>query len=220
MNIKLEHGKFYHIYNRGNNYEDIFKGAEDYLHFLDKLDVYINSIADIYAWCLMKNHFHLLVRIKEDFEIGYFNSENINSNNPDVKWKTYFPEIIDKRFVLKPKPIEQFKHLFNAYSRWYNKRHLRTGSLFSKNYERKEVTSEKYFTNLIVYIHNNPIKHGFAEHTLDYPWTSYISIKSEAPSIIKRNEVIRYFGGVNNFEFMHDKTTDEIDERIRDIIIE
>ncbi|MCK5079539.1 MAG: transposase, partial [Bacteroidales bacterium] len=166
MKPPLECGKYYHIYNRGNNYENIFNENSDYKHFLNIYDVYISPIADTYAWCLMKNHFHILVRIKEEKEIGYLNSKNSKSEDPSIKWETYNVENPDKELIKKPVPIQQFKHLFNAYSRWFNIRHNRRGSLFEKNYERKLINNQKQFTNLIVYIHNNPVKHGFVEHTI------------------------------------------------------
>ena len=220
MKTKLDYGKYYHIFNRGNNYEDIFLGSEDCLHFLDRLDVYIGSIADIFAWALLRNHFHLLLRVKEENEIGYFNSKDATSENPYVKWRTHFPEVIDDRFAKKPRPSEQFQHFFNAYSRWFNKRHGRSGSLFQKNYERKEVTHERYFTNLVVYIHTNPIRHGFADHILDYPWTSYLIIKTEKPTNLKRKQVINYFDSIDNFDYLHDKPDEENDEIIKGLIIE
>ncbi|MGE0089953.1 MAG: hypothetical protein AB7S50_10835 [Bacteroidales bacterium] len=143
MKGPIEYGKYYHIYNRGNNFENIFITNEDYLHFLDLYEIYINPIADTFAWCLMKNHFHLLVQIKEEKEIGFLNSENHKSENASLKWKTYFPEIQDKRFKQKPTPTNQFQHLFNAYARWFNIRHDRISSLFEKNFERKPVNNER-----------------------------------------------------------------------------
>jgi putative transposase len=220
MKTNLEYGKYYHIFNRGNNHENIFIETEDYIHFLDRLDVYIGSVADIFAWALLRNHFHLLIRIKEEDEIGYFNSDDAKSENPDVKWRTHFPLELDKRFVKKPNPIEQFKHFFNAYSRWFNKRHERSGSLFQKNYERKEVNHDRYFTNLVVYIHTNPVRHGFVDHILDYPWTSHLILKADTPTKLNRNEVVRYFNDMQNFEYMHTKPIDENDERIEGLIIE
>lgn len=216
----LQYGGYYHIFNQGNNREDIFMNNEDYQHFLDKLDVYIGTVADIYAWALLRNHFHLLVRIKEEGEIGYFNSEHAKSDNPYLKWNTYFPDLPDKRFKIKPKPTEQFKHFFNAYSRWFNKRHGRVGALFQKNYDRKEVSCERYFINLIIYIHTNPIKHGFVENILDYPWTSYLLIKTEKVNFIKKREVVNYFDGIDNYIATHNLSIERIEERIKDLIIE
>jgi len=60
----LEPGMFYHVYNRGNNGTDLFYDTDCYYHFLRLYEKYMNPVADTYAWCLLGNHFHLLVYIK------------------------------------------------------------------------------------------------------------------------------------------------------------
>ncbi|MBE9507489.1 MAG: hypothetical protein IMY86_05515, partial [Chloroflexi bacterium] len=62
--VPLQYGGYYHIYNRGNNREDIFVEERNYLHFLRLYAKYIGPVADTYAYCLLRNHFHFLVRIK------------------------------------------------------------------------------------------------------------------------------------------------------------
>ena len=57
--------KYYHIYNRGNNGENIFMEERNYTHFMNLYSRYINPIADTFAYCLLRNHFHLAVRIKD-----------------------------------------------------------------------------------------------------------------------------------------------------------
>ncbi|WP_299311205.1 transposase [uncultured Aquimarina sp.] len=57
---------YFHIYNRGNNKEDIFKEDRNYDYFLKLLDKYITSVCEIYAYCLLKNHFHLIVKTKSE----------------------------------------------------------------------------------------------------------------------------------------------------------
>ena len=61
----LDYGKFYHIYNRGINSCNVFTETDNYQYFLNLYDKHISPVADTYAWVLMKNHFHFLVRIKE-----------------------------------------------------------------------------------------------------------------------------------------------------------
>jgi len=61
----IEPDRFYHIYNQGNNKEDIFKETINYYYFLTLLKKYIIPVADILSYCLLKNHFHLLVKTKE-----------------------------------------------------------------------------------------------------------------------------------------------------------
>ena len=57
---------YYHIYNRGIDRENIFSDERDYWHFLALYEKYIHQIADTFAYCLLKNHFHILVRIKSE----------------------------------------------------------------------------------------------------------------------------------------------------------
>lgn len=65
----LEFGKYYHIYNRGINSENLFKESRNYEYFLTLHTKHIEPIAETFAWCLLKNHFHLLVRVKTFEEI-------------------------------------------------------------------------------------------------------------------------------------------------------
>ncbi|MCK9451838.1 MAG: hypothetical protein M0Q90_09120 [Bacteroidales bacterium] len=205
MNVPITYGKYYHIYNRGNNGDNIFINDEDYLHFLDLYSVYIDSIAYTFAWCLMKNHFHILVRIKNEDEIGYLDNRTSKSNNLHLKWKTTIRDLGDSNFINKPLPFRQFQHFFNAYAKYFNKRNERTGSLFENSFDRKFVNHKKYFQNIVTYIHQNPVKHGFAEHILEYPWTSYLTVLSFEPTNIKRDEVLFSFGGIDNYIKLHNK---------------
>ena len=195
----LIEGNYYHIYNRGINSCNLFFENENYLHFLKLYDKYVDPVAETYAWCLLKNHFHLLVYIKEQSEI----------NSKLVSYST----------VEKPKDInasKQFSNLFNAYTQAINKRYNRTGSLFEKNFKRKRIANEKYFQNMIFYIHNNPVKHGFVDKIFDYPWSSYLSVLSDKPTKLKRERVIDMFENVDNFEYYHSRkhNIDNIEELI------
>ena len=194
-------GNYYHIYNRGNNGIDLFIDNENHVHFLRLYEKYINPIADTFAWCLMKNHFHILVYLKEDNEI---NRNELTYSTIDI------PKEIN--------PSKQFSHLFNAYSQAINKRYKRTGSLFERPFERKKVTSQKYFSNLIFYIHNNPVHHGFEKRIMDYPWSSYNSILSDKPSKLQRERTIEYFEDLENFIAYHNKEHDF--EEIKELLID
>jgi putative transposase len=61
----FEKGYIYHIYNQGNNRQKIFFKEENYLFFLKKIKTHILPYAEILAWCLMPNHFHLMVFVND-----------------------------------------------------------------------------------------------------------------------------------------------------------
>ena len=62
--IPLIPGKYYYIYNRGYNREDIFVEEHNYSYFLKLYDKHISPVAETLAYCLLKNHFRFLVFIR------------------------------------------------------------------------------------------------------------------------------------------------------------
>ena len=62
-NMIFEPNHIYHIYNQGNNRQRIFFNRENYLFFLKKIREHILPFAEILAWCLMPNHFHLIIAV-------------------------------------------------------------------------------------------------------------------------------------------------------------
>lgn len=200
--ILLEPGNYYHIYNRGNNGQNIFFENENYIFFLNRYDRYISPFCDTIAWVLLKNHFHFLIYVKEFADI----------NLDKLEYST----------VINPAKLDvhlQFGHLFNSYAKAINKRYNRTGSLFEKNFERKKVDSPKYLQNLIHYIHYNPVNHNFTDYIWDYPWSSYGTIISHQPTKLNRKFVLEIFNDVNEFKIYHSQNR-EYDDEIKELIIE
>jgi putative transposase len=154
----------YHIYNHANGNENLFRTDENYHYFLRKYGEYMYPMFDTYAYCLMPNHFHLMVRVRSEADV----LEYLRLTKPTLtgfKTLSEFSETISK----------QFGHLCNGYTQSYNKMYGRMGSLFIRPFKRKSVTDEVYFTQLIAYIHNNPVHHGICKDLLD--WSSGLGTK-------------------------------------------
>ena len=66
---KFLEGHFYHIYNRSVDRKPMFKNADNYQYFLRQYEHYLSEVIETYAYCLLGNYFHLLVRIPEDLTI-------------------------------------------------------------------------------------------------------------------------------------------------------
>ncbi|MCD4684102.1 MAG: hypothetical protein K8R86_12530 [Bacteroidales bacterium] len=64
--MELHPFQYYHLYNRTNNNELLFKSTENYFYFLKKYRHYLESLIDTYAYCLMPTHFHFLIFIKSE----------------------------------------------------------------------------------------------------------------------------------------------------------
>jgi REP element-mobilizing transposase RayT len=191
VQIKLEPGKTYHLFNRGNNREHLFYRQENYPYFLKKYEFYLSPYVDTLAYCLMSNHFHLLVRIKAVIDFPSLKDlENLKSR---------------KLTNLDPEKIvsEQFRLFFMAYSKAINKQQRREGSLFRKYFRRKPVLDNGHLLNAVCYIHRNPVHHGFTDIFTDYRWTSYAAILSDEPSVVCRETVLQAFGGRRKFIDFH-----------------
>ena len=224
--IPLEYSKYYHVYNHGINSCELFSEKANYEYFLRLYDKYIPLIADTYAWCLMGNHFHLLVRIKEEEEMKYLPPKILNPDRSERPCQVAGrndpsgSERPDGVLYTKkmPLPERQFGHLCNAYTKAFNKKYKRTGSLFESPFRRKEITNENYFKYLIYYIHHNPVHHGFTEDMIEYPWSSYLTILSPKKTQLKRQEIIEWFDDKENFKYFH-KQQHELDN-IKDLLID
>jgi REP element-mobilizing transposase RayT len=60
---------FYHIYNRGINSEPIFLSNDNKLYFLKLFSKHMIGKVSIYAYCLMDNHFHIVIKVTEEEKI-------------------------------------------------------------------------------------------------------------------------------------------------------
>lgn len=213
----LEFGQYYHIYNRGINGCDLFTSEENFEYFLNLYEKYIDPIADTFAWVLMPNHFHLLIKLKEGIVYKYSNADRSKDavRFNEVKWETQNLSASARPDSVKiPKPHLHFSHLFNAYTKYFNQRNNRHGSLFERPFKRKLIDDETYFKNVVLYIHQNPVHHGFCEHPIEYGWSSYLTCISSKPSKIKRDLVLEWFCDKENFEYCHKQDFDsgEIDD--------
>ncbi len=172
---KMERGTFYHYYNRGNNRENLFREEANYRYFLELLKKYVTPVVEVYSYCLLPNHFHLVIKTKEENQL---------------------PEAVQTG---KRKLSQAFSDLFNAYAKAYNKRFERRGSLFQKHPKHKEITENCYLREVILYVNTNSAHHHIAESEM-YPQSSYCALIATGPTAIMRKEVLKLFGGLKAFE--------------------
>ena len=108
-----------------------------------------------------------------------------------------------------------FLNFFNAYTKAFNKKYERTGSLFQEHLKRIKIENEDYLRNLIIYVNTNPTHHSMANY-IDYEYSSCKGLISGLPTLLKREEVLNLFEDVDNFKYVlrHKKLTDEVPEKL------
>jgi REP element-mobilizing transposase RayT len=189
--IPFEPNCIYHVYNHGNAEDLLFRENKNYAFFLKRYRKYIPAIADTYAYCLMPNHFHLMVRIKSKEELNSFFKKKYPKRDPQSFGN--FADLISN----------QFKNFLISYAKAFNKMYDRRGSLFLDNLNRNKIEDDQYFIQLVRYIHLNPVKHGFVDEPKQWSHSSYTSYLSHKPTLLKRDEVLGWFGGKENFIVSH-----------------
>jgi REP element-mobilizing transposase RayT len=178
----LIEGEYFHIYNRGINGEDIFKEQRNYYYFLQQYINYCSDVFETLAYALLKNHFHLLVYVRENVTVPKHNSDG----------------------TVRLTASKQLSHFFNSYAQSINKSFNRTGSLFDSPFERKIVSDDNYITSLIYYCHYNAQLHEFVNDFKDWEFSSYHTILHNNNSFLTSQKVLDWFGGVDAFKKAHE----------------
>lgn len=179
----------YHVLNHANGFEDLFVNERNYSFFLQKYLLYIHPIAKTYAYCLLPNHSHFLVRVRSEEELD---KVWVKLKPTSRKFKTFEKLSSEEQsdFISR-----QFGRLFSSYAQAFNKQQNRKGSLFIPNFKRSRITNDTHFYTVLRYIHQNPVQHGFREDLLDWEHSSIHSYYSmNKKSNLDRTTVLDWFG--------------------------
>jgi len=203
--VKFVEGEYYHIYNRGNSKQKIFHDEEDYLRFIalmyisntsQKFDFYnLNRNKDfsiynletkdqyvsIGAYCLMPNHFHILITEKIEGGISNF------MQKLSTAYAMYYNKKYERSGSLfegkfKSKHIDKdnyFKYLFSYV-------HLNPIKLIQKDWKEKGIKNKK---EAIEYLNK-------------YKYSSYLDFTGEVRSqnkILDLKAFPKYFPNKKSF---------------------
>ena len=146
----LEKDHIYHIYNQGNNRQKIYFNRENYFFFLEKMKEYILPYGDIMEWCLMPNHFHWMVYVKETLISVESDSVAINESVAISEGVT-LSDALTKNLAKNPtKNTTNMRYrtfndsiglLLRSYTRAFNIQQNQTGSLFRKETKAECLTA-------------------------------------------------------------------------------
>jgi putative transposase len=170
--MHFEAHNIYHIYNQGNNRQSIFFRHENYLFFIKKMRTHILPFGDFLCYCLMPNHFHWLIYVREP-KICIHN-ELDQEGQPIIKLLTLNHSI---------------GILLRSYTRAINKQESRSGALFRQQTKAKDgwedpytylyqnqaqvcQNHDAYRLTTFQYIHQNPVKAKLVERPEDWPYSS------------------------------------------------
>ena len=181
-------GCFYHIYNRAIGRALLFANDANNHYFLKKWKQYIHPYMETYAYCLMGNHFHFLVRVRmvDDAMKQQIEQEQTVASRKFLKGEIDFNTFLE----------DQFKRLFSSYTLAYNKQQGRHGSLFQESFKRIQIDNEVKLLNTLCYIHHNPIHHNVSLSYDVWTFSSFNAYLSQANTLIERQAGLKLFDGI------------------------
>jgi len=184
---KLIPGQFFHLYNRGINSCAIFREEENYAYFFKLYEKHVAPVVTTYAWALLPTHFHFLVQVSDPDLTGFQNLSGLK------------------------KPFHQnISNFLNAYAKAFNKRFDRHGSLFERPFKRKPIDSPTQLRNTLIYIHNNPVHHGYCRHPAEYTWSSYNDYLTEYELPDQMHFLQGMFNNRDQFVYLHEHSTQKL----------
>jgi putative transposase len=205
LRSKFEPEKFYHIIAKAVDGINLFANDENKSFFLKRVAHYIPGFADVYAYCLLNNHVHCLIKPKSTYKIEA-HLKALEKEALTITQKKFLENIAV--FDFNELIETQLNYLFVSYVRSFNKVYHRKGGMFNKPFRCIEVQNDFHFSQLIIYIHANPLKHKLMKDFTKYHWSSYQAIISNGNTLIKRSEVLEWFSGRENFIQTHKVQSD------------
>ena len=204
---RFENDGIYHVYNRTVDKKPMFTSDENYAYFIRQFDKYLSNYIKIYAYNLLGNHFHFMLKVNDLTDLTTFQKLS-NLELPNQQKSTH--DIVS----------HQFKKFFQSYAMAFNKEQKRIGTLFQTPFKRVRVEEENYLRELACYINTNAQKHNLVKDFRDWKWSSYHNIISNKETKLLKEELISYFEDTDNFKYCHIEYASKIDSIERDFFIE
>lgn len=201
----FRYNQHYHVLFRSIDGVPLFKNDKERMFFLQKWNRFISIIAEVWAYCLLNNHTHFIIKTKTEEEVltqlRQLNPEQI-TKAIDGYLKTPTEEIF--RSIME----RQVNSFLVSYTNTYNNYIQRKGGLFQQPFRRLFINDEAHLQQAIICTHANAQKHGLVNHFSEHRWHSYYSVLNHDTDFINAAAVLEFFGGEQNFEQVHKQQID------------
>ena len=194
-NIKFEIGEYYHIYNRGVDKRKVFINENDYQRFLDSIKNFNNESTHA------QRDYKKRMRSKLSFEYSKLSFRSIPQLTEFI---CYCLNPNHYHFLLKQireGGIEKFMHKLGlGYSKYFNKKYNRSGSLFEGTYKAVHIQDNSGFTWLSAYVNGNPEIHQIAKAD-NYQWSSYpCYLNKRKRDICNKEDILGQFSSIDEYK--------------------
>ncbi len=188
--MKFYNKEYYHIYNRGIDKRRIFLNKDDYIRFLMSVRFFNQEepIGSIYQF---RKRTRKKTMIRKTFNV--FEDVECLSDKCLVNLIAYCLNPNHFHLVLKQIAeggISEFmKRIGDGYTKYFNYRHERSGSLFGSRFKSTHIDSNEYLLWIVSYVNGNSEIHGM-EKAENYIWSSYLDYTGERNGVLCKKEII------------------------------
>lgn len=194
-------GATYHLLFRSIDGLLLFQDSRDYLLFLSQYATYFRPILDTLSYCLLNNHSHFIVQVKERKEL----IEELSII--PKKYKTILMNKVlsdgTNDFLIDQMIERQVNSFMSSYVHLKNRNSDRKGGLFQSPFRRSFITDDAHLAQSVIYVHANAEKHGLVKDFKQYPHSSYQEILSGHSTNVCVKKVLDFFGGRERYIEMH-----------------
>jgi putative transposase len=195
----FEPDEYFHIYNKTVSGIKLFRDDIDSQTFLKRFESYLGGCLDVYAFVLMPNHFHFLVKVKSYENLVIYAKSQVTSKSK---------KLIENNIDINVFIIDQFKRWLSSYTITYKNKYNHSGSVFMKRFKRIKSNSLEKNIYWLTYIHHNPIHHNYCTEYNQWKYSSFTSYLSEKFTRVKREEVLdSWFSSLFDFLQYHHSFT-------------
>ena len=202
--MHFEPDQIYHVYNRGNNKQPIFFTEANYFYFLQKIKTEWKKYADVLCYCLMPNHFHLMI------VPNAAGCKNIILADKETHMQN-LSKTIGKTL--------------SSYTKAINLQNKTTGNLFQKKSKAKLLTgpntiiesfsNHAYLLTCFHYIHQNPLKAKLVNNLNDWLYSSYPDYYKNRKGTICNKTLVMQLLGLSEIDFKKDTNAELNDDIIK-----
>ncbi len=229
---ELAEGEYYHVYNRGTDKRDIFQDIEDFRRFFQSLVEFnvVEPIGSIYENRFNKKqklghpmskstegHGRVVTKIEKEEKLVEFIAYCVNPN--------HFHFILEQ---VAEKGIEKFmQRLGNGYTKYFNRKHRRSGVLFQGKYKSIHVDTNEYLLHLSAYVNLNDRVHNIpvtplGQHRMSKSsWGEYIGgtkgLTNKESLFCKTSVISEQFSSPNEYEKFAEEALTIVQENRREL---
>lgn len=193
---------YYHIVCKSIDGLLLFKSAYDYKNFQERFKKFMGGFLDIWSFCFIPNHAHLIVKFKS------IESIDLYLETLAVEKRTKAMELFctnkEENHIYNSMVERQMNSFLASYANYVSTQYNRQGGIFQKPFKRIQIEEDAHLQQAVIYVNANAQKHCMVADYKNYNYSSYNNILQKDQYNLDAKSVLEFFGGIEKFIEIHE----------------